>query len=167
MVWFLLQSGVCRTEHQSKLSLPPSMLILICCKFGGCQLGFYQLVSVLMQLTMNRFLLLLPLTISWISCSFPNPANAEPTLIERSAVSTSIGQHGLLCQMIAEKIITPEQAEKAVDLIISANLESFKSFSSNDVSLMKKAFNWGWNFAGNQVKGLHSACPLGPSPLFP
>ena len=69
--------------------------------------------------------------------------------------------------MIAEKIITPEQAEKSVDLIISVNLESLKSVSSNDASLMKKAFNWGWDFAGNQGKDLHSACPLGPSPLIP
>ncbi len=120
-----------------------------------------------MQLTMNRLLLLLPLTISWISCSFPNPANAEPTLQERLAVSTAVGQHGLLCQMIAEKIITPEQAEKGVDLIISVNLESFKSMSPNDVSLMKKALNWGWDFAGKRGKDLHPACPLGPSPLFP
>ena len=59
MAVFLLQSGVCRMEHQLKLSLPQSMLILICCMFGGCHLGFYWLVSVLMQLTMNRFLLLL------------------------------------------------------------------------------------------------------------
>ena len=120
-----------------------------------------------MQSTMNRFLLLLPLTISWMSCSFPSPANAEPTIKERLAVSTAVGQHGLLCQMIAEKIITPEQGERAVDLIISVNLESFKSLSSNDVSLMKKAFNWGWDFAGNIGKDLHSACPLGPSPLLP
>ena len=91
-----------------------------------------------MQLNVNRFLLLLPLAISWISFSFPSPANAEPTIKERLAVSTAVGQHGLLCQMIAEKIITPEQAERGVDLIISANLESFKSLSSNDVSLMKK-----------------------------
>ena len=120
-----------------------------------------------MQLNVNRFLLLLPLAISWLSFSFPSPANAEPTIKERLAVSTAVGQHGLLCQMIAEKIIAPEQAERGVDLIISSNLESFKSLSSNDVSLMKKAFNWGWDFAGNQVKDLHSACPLGPSPLLP
>ena len=69
--------------------------------------------------------------------------------------------------MIAEKIITPEQAERAVNLIISVNLESFKSLNSNDVSLMKKAFNWGWDFAGDHGKVLHSACPLGPSPLLP
>ena len=135
--------------------------------FGGCHLGFYRLAYVLMQLTMNRFLLILPLTISWIICSFPNPTNAEPTIKERLAVSTAVGQHGLLCQMIAEKIITPEQAERAVNLIISVNLESFKSLNSNDVSLMKKAFNWGWDFAGKQGKDLHSACPLGPSPLLP
>ena len=120
-----------------------------------------------MQLTMNRFLLLLPLTISWISCSFPRPANAAPTLNERLAVSTAVGQHGLLCQMIAAKIITPDQAEKAVNLIISINQENLKSFSSNDVALMKKAFNWGWDFVGNQGKELHSACPLGPSPVLP
>ena len=118
-------------------------------------------------MTMNRFLLLLPLTISWISCSFPNPANAEPTLQERLAVSTAIGQHGLLCQMIAENIITPEQADKAVDLVIRVNLESFKSINSNDISSMKKAFNWGWDFAGKLGKDLHPACPLGPSPLLP
>ena len=59
MAVFLLQSGVCRMEHHLKLSLPQSILILICCMFGGCHLGFYWLVSVLMQLTMNRFLLLL------------------------------------------------------------------------------------------------------------
>ena len=116
---------------------------------------------------MNRLLLLLPLTISWITCFFPNPTNAEPTIKERLAVSTAVGQHGLLCQMIAEKIITPEQAERAVDLIISVNRESFKSFSSNDVSLMKKALNWVWDFAGKRGKDLHPACPLGPSPLFP
>ena len=143
------------------------MLILICCKFGGCHLEYLLISFRFNAIKCESFLLLLPLAIPWISFSFPSPANAEPTIKERLAVSTAVGQHGLLCQMIAEKIITPEQAERGVDLIISANLESFKSLSSNDVSLMKKAFNWGWDFAGNQVKDLHSACPLGPSPLLP
>ena len=114
------------------------MLILICCKFGGCHLEYLLISFRFNAIKCESFLLLLPLAIPWISFSFPSPANAEPTIKERLAVSTAVGQHGLLCQMIAEKIITPEQAERGVDLIISANLESFKSLSSNDVSLMKK-----------------------------
>ena len=103
---------------------------------------------------------------SWLSCSFPNSVNAEPTLIERLAVSTAVGQHSLLCQMLAEKIITPGQANEAVDLIIRANLESFKSINSREVSLIKKGFNFGWDFAGNMGQDLHSDCPLGPSPFL-
>lgn len=68
--------------------------------------------------------------------------------------------------MLAEMIMTPEQAEKAVDLIISVNLKDFKSRNANDAALIKKAMNWGWDFAGNFGKDLHPACPLGPSPLF-
>ena len=116
---------------------------------------------------MNRLLILLPLTVSWFSCSIPNSANAEPTLKERLAVSTAVGQHGLLCQMLAEKIITPGQANKAVDLIIRVNLESFKSINTTDVSLIRKGFNFGWDFAGNIGMDLYPDCPLGPSPFLP
>lgn len=85
---------------------------------------------------------------------------------ESSAIGTATGQHGLLCQMLAADLITPAAANKAVFMIIKINQQSAESFTVEQFRLMKKAFNFGWDFIGPSVKQLHPACPLGPKPML-
>ena len=88
------------------------------------------------------------------------------TAAELSAIGTATGQHGLLCQMLADGLITPDAANKAVSMIIEANQESAGSFTAEQFRLVKKAFNYGWDFVSPSVKQMHPACPLGPKPLL-
>ena len=85
---------------------------------------------------------------------------------ERSAIGTATGQHALLCQLLATELITPEAANMAVSMIIEANQESAGSFTAEQFRLVKKAFNYGWDFVSPSVKQIHPACPLGPKPLL-
>lgn len=85
---------------------------------------------------------------------------------ESSAIGTATGQHGLLCQMLAADLITPEAANEAVFFIIKSNQQSAESLTAEQFRLLKKAFNYGWDFVGSSVKQLHPACPLGPKPML-
>ena len=85
---------------------------------------------------------------------------------ESSAIGTATGQHGLLCQMLAADLITPEAANEAVLFIIKSNQQSAESLTAEQFRLLKKAFNYGWDFVGSSVKQLHPACPLGPKPML-
>ena len=84
---------------------------------------------------------------------------------EQVAIGTASGQHGLLCQMLAAELITPEQAQKAVDMIIEINQQDFAKMEQNSALLLKNAFNFSWNYTGEIAKNLHPSCPLGTTIL--
>ena len=88
------------------------------------------------------------------------------TAAELSAIGTATGQHGLLCQMLADGLITPDAANKAVSTIIELNQQSRETFTAEQWGEIKDAFNYGWDFVSPNVKQFHPACPLGPKPML-
>ena len=108
---------------------------------------------------------LLPFVLVGIGLFGPASVHAA-TAAERSAIGTATGQHGLLCQMLADELITPDAANEAVSRIIELNQQEAGSFTAEQWSEIKDAFNYGWDFVSPNVKQLHPACPLGPKPML-